>query len=385
MAAAISPLAQVIGLPLSSVSSCANCSALASIAKYKKLYREAPGEHAKALQRVCQRALEHNAGEADAYRALRALYTELEQPDAVWCVCQALRSLGLANEEETAFFRRHRTLHAAEAQACIEGDAWGQMLRHTDEDQLLTAIFATVAPAAVALHARPPAEVGLMAEHLVDPNTDPRLLARMLHFAAGVTTLPLPHIYSMPQQDAGVSYLPTMPPTLGMGRGASQEAPDQAVAFLAARQIAFLQNGYFMRQLEPTGRGLRAWLLAAIKRSMAAFPVPGELADAVARNGAAIDEHLGEEEQQHLDSLVQRLLEAAPELDMKRWGRAVDAAADRLGFVLANNLAACVAVIEATGDSQSVMGKQERLAQLHTYAVSPQYLALRSHLGLTLS
>lgn len=349
------------------------------------LYREKPTEHAKPLVRTCQTALRHNPSEVDAYRALRTLYTEGEEPDAVWCVCQALKSLDMANEEETAFFRRHRTLHAAEAKACIEPEAWDKWLRHRDEDPLLTAIFASVAPAALSLYAKPPAEVGLRAEYLSDPTTDPRLLARMLHYASGVAMLPMPHLYFLPQSQAGVEYLPTMPPVLAMGQGATQEAPDQAVAFIAGRQIAYLHNGYFMRQLESSGRGLRAWLLAAIRRSVQAFPVPEELSTVVERNGQALSDYLDDEQKAGLEALVQRLLDAAPELDMKRWARAVDLTADRVGLALANNLAACVAVIEASGDEQAMTPKQERLGQLHGYAVSPQYFGLRRHLGLTLS
>jgi hypothetical protein len=85
-----------------------------------------------------------------------------------------------------------------------------------------------------------------------------------------------------------------------------------------------------------------------------------------------------------LRSLTQKLLEAAPELDMKRWMAGVDLSADRLGLLLGNDLKIANAVIDASPDDASVVSKKDRLRELLVYSVSEQYFELRKALGIAL-
>ena len=89
-------------------------------------------------------------------------------------------------------------------------------------------------------------------------------------------------------------------------------------------------------------------------------------------------------EADQLHSLVQKLLSAAPELDMKRWMAAVDLTADRVGFILGNDLETASAVIKASPADASVVGQKERLKELYLYSVSESYLELRQKLGVSI-
>src|SRR5690606_752623 len=128
---------------------------------------------------------------------------------------------------------------------------------------------------------------------------------------------------------------------------AFQPTPDQALAFIAGRQLSYLRPGHYMRQLVPTGSGLRAWLLSAIRLANPRFPVPDAMRDQVERNHQALLRGLHVAAQQSLTSLVEQLLREEPELDMKRWAMGVDMTADRVGFVLSNSLDAATAVVRA--------------------------------------
>jgi hypothetical protein len=139
-----------------------------------------------------------------------------------------------------------------------------------------------------------------------------------------------------------------------------------------------------MRHLVPTGSGLRSWLLAAIRLANPRFPVPEPMREVVEKNHAALARTLHGPQQQALTSLVDRLLQEQPELDMKRWALAVDLAADRVGFVLANSLDAAVAVVRASPQDSSYASERDRLKALYQYAVSPTYLALRKAIGVTI-
>ena len=128
----------------------------------------------------------------------------------------------------------------------------------------------------------------------------------------------------------GVSFLFTSPPAIGLGQGAlHSDAPDQALAFLAGRQLSYFRPAHYLRQLLPTGSGLRAWVLGAIRQAHPHFPVPDALRGQVERCAAALSRTLHVPQQQTLVSLVEQLLREQPELDLKRWSLAVDLAADR--------------------------------------------------------
>ena len=85
-----------------------------------------------------------------------------------------------------------------------------------------------------------------------------------------------------------------------------------------------------------------------------------------------------------LRSHVNRLLSAAPELDLKKWTAAVDLTADRVGFVLANDLEIATALVRASPDEASAVAQKDRLKELTLFSVSESYFALRHKLGIAI-
>ena len=139
-----------------------------------------------------------------------------------------------------------------------------------------------------------------------------------------------------------------------------------------------------MRQLVPTGTGLRAWLMAAIRMVAPKFPVPANLDGQVKEHVAAIRQHLQGPQIDQLRSLTQKLLEAAPELDMKGWMAGVDLSADRAGLVLCNDLKVANAVVEASPEEAASLGRKDRLRELLVYSTSDNYFELRKRMGISL-
>ncbi len=79
---------------------------------------------------------------------------------------------------------------------------------------------------------------------------------------------------------------------------------------------------------------------------------------------------------------MQKLLAASPELDMKKWIAAVDLTADRVGFVMANDLELASAVIKASPEDS--MPHKERLKELYLFSSSRQYTELREKIGISI-
>jgi tetratricopeptide (TPR) repeat protein len=349
-----------------------------------ELYGRQPSRFADRAIAAHERLLGQNPYRVESYRALRKLYTQLQRPDEAWTVCQALRSLNMAEPEEEAFFKRHRVQAPATARECITEELWLEHLLLPEQDEALTAMLALIQPAAVNELAQQPEAFGVDRTQPIDCEHNPLVMAQMLHYAGGVLLVPLPPVFQRPNDAGGVSFMFTSPPALGLGQGALRSAPDQALAFIAGRQLSYFRPGHYLRQLVPTGSGLRSWLLAAIRLANPRFPVPEAMRDQVERNHAALTRTLHGPQQHSLTSLVERLLREQPELDMKRWALAVDLAADRAGFVLANSLDAAVAVVRASPPESSYASERDRLKALYQYAVSPKYLALRKAIGVTI-
>ncbi len=348
------------------------------------LYGLQPSRFGERAIAAHERLLAQNAYRVESHRALRKLYTQLSRPDEAWTVCQVLRSLNMAEPEEETFFKRHRVQAPATARECLSEELWQEHILLPEQDETLTTMLALIQPAAVQVLAQAPEAVGIARERPIDCQRERSLMAQMLHYAAGVMLVPLPAVFFRQRDPGGISLVFTNPPALALGQGALRSAPDQALAFIAARQLSYFRPGHYMRHLVPTGRGLRSWILAAIRLANPRFPVPDAMHGEVERSEAALASALPPPQRQALGSLVEQLLRDQPELDVKRWALAVDLAADRVGFILANSLEAAVALVRASPKESSHASERDRLKALYQYAVSPKYLALRKAIGITI-
>jgi hypothetical protein len=248
----------------------------------------------------------------------------------------------------------------------------------------LTQILAALAPAITSAQSQPLTAFGVDPRAYADPASDPTPIARMLHHVAEMTGLHLPEVYHCPNDAGGLSFLFALPPAIGIGMGARATGPKQALAFVAARHGSYYRPGNYIRQLVPTGTGLRTWVFAAIRLLSPKFPIPASMEPTVLEYVEIIRAQLTGPQRDTLRSLTQKLLEAAPELDMKRWMAGVDLSADRLGLLLGNDLKVANAVVDASPEEASIVSKKDRLRELLAYSVSEEYFEVRKALGIAL-
>jgi len=347
--------------------------------------------YTKEPKRFFQRAVQshrellaQNPFRIESYQALRKIYTSAKKPDESWCVCQALRVLNMADPEEEKFFAKYRLTKLAKAKQPISDELWRDHVVHPEQNAALTQILATMMPAVIATQAQTLRSLGIDERNRANPATDPTAIGRMLEYVADASGLRLPPVYHRTQDQGGVSFLFVSPPAIGIGQAAAAGGPQQALAFVAGRHLSYYRGGHFMRRLVPTGTGLRAWLMAAIRSVNPKFPVPASMEPAIKEALAAINTHLSGPQRDGLRSMTQKLLEAAPELDLKRWVAGVDYTADRVGFILSNDLKVSQAVIEASPEDSAAVSKKERAQELLRYSVSESYFELRHRLGIAL-
>jgi hypothetical protein len=320
----------------------------------------------------------------ESLQSLRKIYTSGKKPDESWCVCQALRCLKMADVDEEKFFKKYRLARLPKMKQPITDDLWRELIAHPSQDSMLTAIFATLQPVVVQTQGQKLSAFGVSEQHRIDPGTDSGAMARMLAYVGETTATNLPPIYHCPSDPGGLSFLFSAPPAVGIGEGAKAGGPQQALAFVAARHLSYFRQGHFMRQLVPTGTGLRAWLIGAIRGVAPRFPAPANMETQVKECTDAIGRQLVGPQRDALRSMTQKLLDAAPELDMKAWMTGMDLTADRVGFVLSNDLKIANAVIEASPEDAASVGRKDRLRELLAYSISEEYLELRKRTGIAL-
>ncbi len=328
------------------------------------------------------RLLEDNPYRVESYRAMRRLFTETKNPDGAWCLCQALSVLGFADPDEDRFYRRMRAETAAPAQAVFTEPDWAAVTPKTN-DPWLSALFAIIEPAVIAARAPELRELGHDPKAAIDLAQTPAPMAQTLFYAAGVLGMQAPPCFVIRDDVGGLSFLHARSPGIGLGRVAmSSQVPPQAAAFIAARHLAFLRPGFYLRQLLGSATNLKAWLFAAIKLISPQFPVSPDTEGAVREAYSALDIGLRGSKRDELTRVVSTLLRDGAALDLKKWVMSVDLSADRVGFVLAHDLDTAVQVIRASDESASPVSGQDRIKELAVFSVSPEYFELRQRLQI---
>ncbi|MFO0677723.1 MAG: protein kinase [Polyangiaceae bacterium] len=348
-----------------------------------ELYASDPALHLEKAVRFQAQILKRNPYRIESYRLLRRLYTEAKRPDAAWCLCQALAVLNLAEPDEERFYGRHRAESAAPAQSAFDDNDWSTTLAHADLDPIVTRIFALIQPTIIRTRNKPFEELGFDLRYALDLSLHPYPVSQTLHYATSVLGIAAPPVFQNKNDGGGLGFVHAATPAIQLGRASFEvDVSPQAMAFLAGRHLAYFRPGYYVRHLVPTGTGLKAWLFAAIKMSVPQFPITADLQGQVQEAMAAMVVDFQGAQKERLASLVSKLLQSGATLDLKRWVAAVDATADRAGFVLAHDLEVATEVMRATEDSSSIPAK-ERMKDIVLFAVSEEYFAVRSKLQVT--
>jgi tetratricopeptide (TPR) repeat protein len=323
-----------------------------------------------------------NPYKPETYRALRRYYTSNKRPDAAFCICQALFCMNAAEPDEERFFKRMRPEGPAAAQDRMSDEDWTRLLMHRDSDPLLTEILAVIEPAILRKNGQAFEALGYNLTFKLDLARHPYPMSQTLYYAASILGMEAPITFQNPNDPAGVAFLHAYQPSIVLGAAAlALDLSAHPAAFIAARHLTYYRPGLYSRHIVPTGTGLRAWVFAAIRMIVPAFPVSAELEGPVRENVAVLESMVTGPTRDRLASAVTKLLQAGA-IDLKRWVAGVDLTADRAGFLVCNDLELASEMIKAADEGSSAAPQKERLRELVLYSTSEEYFALRRRLGL---
>lgn len=333
--------------------------------------------------------LRTNPFKFDSYKALRRIYMESHQYDKTWCVCNTLAFLKKADAEEMQFYEQYRPKGFVKAKAPMNPDTW-RNIYHPDENRYISAVFAAIWEGVARLYARPNKAFGLRRKERRDVANDPLVFSRIFYYVAQVLgVMPPPDVYLMSDRPGEIQLINVLEkndlfPSFVVGQNVLQGRSEKEIAFIAARKLGMVRPEHFLRLALSTNTELKVALLSAIVLVQPSFPVPPDVQAHVQSYVLQIRERIPPQVYEQLGTLVHRFLSEAPEVNLARWGHAVDATSYRLGFVVCGDLE--VAVHLVSQDPVVVGGPQvkDKVKELVLYSVSEEYFAVRKQLGLTI-
>ncbi|HEY4179352.1 MAG TPA: tetratricopeptide repeat protein [Kofleriaceae bacterium] len=341
--------------------------------------------------------LGHAPDRAELYKALASLYRAEHDLDKAFCVAQALVFLGAASDEERMLYERLRPSQFTPAPRRLTEELWQKSIIHPKEDRHVGAIFSSTLGAVAAGTAQPVSAFGLTPETRTDLDRDQRIVSRIVKYVSGVLAIdPAPMVWLQEQGD-GLRVANTvglgaerqrLVPSLLVGAPQITKTDERELAFEVGKRIAYLRPERFVTLAVGTLPKLESAFAASVLASGARVKT---------NDGSSFAEMATDDTKKLAGQLKAQvpgpLLEQVGELSAKlsgrvgnglisSWRTATDLTANRVGFIVANDLEAAAKAIATEGAAMSNLSVKDRLRDLLAYSVSEQYFTVRRHLGL---
>lgn len=359
--------------------------------KLAELYLVAGPEYADKAAAQHMRMLATEPFKYDSYKALARIYMDSHQYDKRWCVSAALAFLKKADAEEQQFFDQYRPKGLVKAKSPMSPDLWAK-ISQSDENRYISAIFGATWQGVATMREKSYShkELGIKRKDRLDIATDQQFASKVLYYVAQVLRVPVPEVFVATDDKGGEIQLANfmekneLTPAFLMRPARFQGQGERDLAFTLARHMTYMRPEYYLKRLLPTNTELKVAFLSAIAMVQPRFPIPPDMVALVQQYLPQLQQRTPPHATEQLAAVVQRFMQAAPEVNLSKWGHSVDAATYRMGFVLCGDLE--VASRLASADPVVVGGPQakDRIKDLVLYSISEEYFAVRQALGLTI-
>jgi len=329
-----------------------------------------------------QRRLAHDARDVETLRALYRVYEAAGDGDRQGCISQALSYLGAASEGEKAALVAHRTVGLIKPARALSVESFRRFLLHPDEEVLTGEIFAVIVSAVllgrVAAMRRDKQLPTLDPARKQDPAQSTLQGVRCFSWAASILGMRAPALYADPDYPGLVEMVPGVPPSTRLGQKALSGRSPHELAFVAGRHLAWYREERFVRLLVPQIADLEDLFLAALVIGNPGIPMRADTKRRVSALGAAIEPLLEPLQVDRLRGAFLRFVEEGGRTNLQRWANAADRTAARSGMLLADDLRASAAMLEA----EDAGAARERIDDLIVFVASDRYANLRKQVGI---
>jgi len=354
-----------------------------------ELYALAGVHHADKAIAQHTRMLRREPFKYDSYAALARIHRDASQWDKYWCLCSTLVFLKKADVEQQEFYARYQPRGLVKAKRGLSADGWAK-LAHPDENRYISAILGACWQGVAAMKAFPHKDFGVKREDRRQLASDSLMFSKLFVYVAQALNVPLPEVYLVDDQKSVDIQLANaidkqeLTPSFVVRPNLLQGKSERELAFITARRLAFMRPEYYLRMLLPTNTELKIAVLSAIVAVQPRFPVPPNLVAAVQQYLPELQKRMPAHALEQLGTVVQRFIKATPEIDVAKWGHAVDATAHRAGFIACGDLAVAARAIAAEPNVVGAPTVKDKLKELVLFSISEEYFAIRAQLGLAI-
>ncbi|NVB84939.1 MAG: tetratricopeptide repeat protein [Kofleriaceae bacterium] len=326
----------------------------------------------------------------DSYKALRKIYMDSHQYDKTWCVCNTLAFLKKADPDELQFYEQYKPRGLVKAKNMMSPETWGKLV-HPDENRYISAIMSAAWQGVAAMKAFPHKDFGIKRKDRRQLQGDPLMFSKLFYYVAQVLNVPLPEVFLVEDNKAADIQLANaiekteLCPSFVVRPHLLQGKNEREVAFLSARRLTFMRPEYYLKMLLPTNTELKVVVLTAIVMLQPRFPVPPDTVQLVQQYLPEMQKRMPPHAMEQLGLVVQKFIQAAPEINLAKWGHAVDAVSHRAGFVVCGDLEVAARMVSA--EPVTVGGPQvkDKIKELVLYSISEEFFAVRAQMGLTIA
>ncbi len=355
-----------------------------------ELYLVAGPDYTDKAVEQHMRMLRNEPFKYDSYKALRKIYMDTHQYDKTWCVCNTLAFLKKADPDELQFYEQYKPRGLVKAKNMMSPETWGKLV-HPDENRFISAIMAAAWQGVAAMKAFPHKDFGIKRKDRRQLQGDPLMFSKLFYYVAQVLNVPLPEVFLVEDNKAADIQLANaiekneLCPSFVVRPHLLQGKNEREVAFLSARRLTFMRPEYYLRMLLPTNTELKVVVLTAIVMLQPRFPVPPDTVQLVQQYLPEMQKRMPPHAMEQLGMVVQRFIQAAPEINLAKWGHAVDAVSHRAGFVVCGDLEVAARMVSA--EPVTVGGPQvkDKIKELVLYSISEDFFAVRAQMGLTIA
>jgi tetratricopeptide (TPR) repeat protein len=354
-----------------------------------ELYVRAGGDYADKAIALHMKMLREEPFKYDSYTALYGIYKDAHQYDKTWCICAALAFLKKANAEQLQFYEQYKPRGLVKAKSVMAPDSWAKLV-HPDENRYISAIFGAVWSGVAAFKAYPHKDLGIKRKDKRALATDQLMFSKLFYYVAQVLAVTVPEVFLIEDgkpadiQLANFIEKTELCPAFVVRQNLLQGKTEREVAFLSARRLVFMRPEYYLKLLLQTNTELKVALLSAIALVRRDFPITPDVAPLVAQYMPEIQKRLSPAVLEQLALVVNRFIQAAPQVDLAKWGHAVDATSHRAGFVVCGDLEVAARMIQAEPVTVGGPQAKDKIKDLVLYSISEDYFAVRNQMGLVI-
>jgi tetratricopeptide (TPR) repeat protein len=321
----------------------------------------------------------------DSYKALKQIYANTHQHDKLWCVCSTLAFLNKADPDELRFYEQYKPRGLVKAKRPMTADSWDKVA-HRDENRYISAIFGACSHAIAALKAFPHKDFGIKREDRRQLEGDTLMFSKLFLYVGKALNVELPDVYLVEDDKTADIQLANaieknqLCPSFVARPHVMQGKNERELAFVSARRLAYMRPEYYLRMLLTTNSELKLVLLSAIATCQPGFAVPASLQPTVQEYVARMRKRIPAS----LDVLVQRYMQAGLDMDVAKWGHAVDAASHRVGFALCGSLEIAARAIAAEPVVVGGPTVRDKVREVVLFSISEELFSIRSQMGLAI-